>query len=123
MRYRRLNADGDYTTGQGKQNFLTGAEAVAQAVYTRLRLLKEEWWEDQEDGLPLFQQILGRFGPNGNKDAADLLIRSRISDTAGVTAINSFSSIYTVSTRSYSFACEIETEYGSTTLTSNLGVN
>jgi hypothetical protein len=117
VRYRRLDSDNDYSVGQGRQNFLIGVEAVAQAVYTRLKLLQEEWWEDQEDGLPLFQQILGKFGQNGNKDAVDLLVRSRILGTTGVTGINSFSSTYTASTRQYSFSCEIETEYGTTAIT------
>jgi hypothetical protein len=117
VRYRRLDSAGDYATGQGRQNFLTGAEAVAQAVYTRLKLLQTEWWEDQADGLPLFQQLLGHFGPGGNKDAADLIIRTRILETVGVTAITTFSSTYDAATRNYTFNCEIDTEYGNTTLT------
>ena len=65
MIYRRLDADYDYTFGQGKQDFVSGVDAVAQAIYTRLFLLFGEWWEDQKDGLPLWQSIIGVPGsPN-----------------------------------------------------------
>ncbi len=39
MIYRRIDANGDYTFGQGKFNFVSGTEAVAQAIKTNLLLL------------------------------------------------------------------------------------
>ena len=54
MIYRMLDADGDYVFGRSKHAYLEGVEAVAQAIKTRLLLLYAEWWEDREDGLPLF---------------------------------------------------------------------
>jgi hypothetical protein len=113
MIYRKLSPEGDYTFGQNKQNYISGREAVAQAVYTRLLLLYGEWWENTEDGLPLFQQIFG----NRSKETADLLIRSRILGTTDVTGIASYASTLNVTTRKYQFNCIISTLYGEIELT------
>jgi hypothetical protein len=115
MIYRRLDSSGDYTFGQSKQNFLNDINAVAQAILTRLRLLKGEWWEDTEDGLPLFQQILGARGTN--KKVVDSLIRLRILDTIGVTGIETYDSTFDGETRAYTFTAVVNTKYGSTTIT------
>jgi hypothetical protein len=113
--YRRLDSNGDYTFGQSKQNFLSDINAVAQAILTRLRLLKGEWWEDTTEGLPLFQQILGTRGTN--KKVVDSLIRSRILDTTGVSGIETYESTFDGETRAYTFTATVNTDYGSTTIT------
>jgi hypothetical protein len=117
MRYRRLDINGDYVFGQGRKDYLEGTEAVSQAIKTRLNLFLEEWWENPSDGLPLWQQILGKFGPNGNKDAIDLLIKNRIASTTDVTQITAFVSEYNVSTRSYTCQCTVDTKYGTISVT------
>jgi hypothetical protein len=58
MRYRRI-IDGEPQFGQNKQDFLLGIDAVAQAIATRLKLFANEWWEDLEDGLPVWTKMLG----------------------------------------------------------------
>ena len=50
-KYRRLDANGDMTFGRGAESFAQGVEAVRQAIETRLRLLRGEWWERPADGL------------------------------------------------------------------------
>lgn len=112
MIYRKLDASGDYVLGAGRQGFHFELNAVTQAIYTRLRLLQEEWWEDTQDGLPLFQAILGRNG--ANKKAAELLIKARIEETEKVTGIASFSSVMDTVTRKYTFQAVVNTEYGQT---------
>ena len=95
MKHRRLDADWDYCFGHGKQDYLEGREAVAQAIKTRLLLLYGEWWEDQEDGLPLFQKILAGSARESNLEAIDLIFRERIGNTPGVLAILRFDSVRT----------------------------
>ncbi|HBC94308.1 MAG TPA: hypothetical protein DCZ10_15775 [Pelotomaculum sp.] len=112
MLYRRLDASGDYSFGKSKQDFLSGAEAVAQAVKTNLLLLKGEWWEDVAQGLPLFQSILGQPGITENIRAADLIIKERIAATKGVSSIDDFQSDY--SSRNYSIVCTITAYTGET---------
>lgn len=110
MMYRRLDADFDYTFGNGKGNHLTGRAAVAQAIRTRLLLFQGEWWADLNDGLPLFQSIMGYQG--ANKEAVDRLILQRIAGTQGVTGVKFFSSSYNTGTRGYTFTATADTIYG-----------
>ena len=88
---------------------LTGVDAVAQAVYTRLKLYQGEWWEDIVDGLPMFQRILGY---RNTQQAADILIRERIANTTDVSGIVDFNSSFDNSSRKYSCKATINTVYG-----------
>ena len=112
MKYRALDFNGDYTMGN-MQVFLTDTDAVAQTIKTNLLLLKNEWWEDQSEGMPLFQSILGRSGMPNNLKATDLIIRERILSTQGVSEILSFQSSYVG--RQYTVGnCVVKTIYGQT---------
>lgn len=52
MRYRREDADGDYTFGSGDDTWLINSpEAVAQAVKTRFELWYGQWFLDTTEGL------------------------------------------------------------------------
>lgn len=115
MIYRRLSKEWDYTFGNGVSNYVNGAEAVAQAIKSRLLLLYGEWWEDQEDGLPLWQKIMGTSGRPENQQAVDLIIRDRISETEGVLAIIAWTSSF--EKRNYVFRALIETKYGTLSVT------
>jgi hypothetical protein len=114
MRYRKQTSSGDYSFGNSQYDFVSGAEAVAQAIKTRLKLLKNEWWEDKEEGLPLFQSILQKFGSSENISAADLLIQDIIAGTPGVLQLKDFNSVY--DSRSYSISGTVVTEYGESEL-------
>lgn len=115
MRYRILDENDDYQLGKGQQYFTYGTFAVAQAIKTRLKLLKGEWWEDTEEGLPLFQEILGKQGTKDNLYITDTLIKEKIIGTPNVTSITDFSSTY--ENRSYSFSCTVNTKFGELNLT------
>ena len=110
MQYRILDENGDYTLGQNsmKQN----KEAVAQAIKTRLGLLYGQWWENTEDGLPLFEKILGAYGDN--KEMIDILISERIAQTKDVKEIKSYNS--TFQNRVYTAKCVVETVYGTVSI-------
>jgi hypothetical protein len=112
IRYRILDANADMEFGKGQQNFTYGTYAVTQAIKTRLKLLKGEWWESLDEGLPLFQSILGQNGTANNLTIADVLIKERIVGTQDVTSIESFSSTYDSESRSYSFTATVNTKYG-----------
>ena len=58
--YRKLDQNGDPIWGNGQGSFVSDIDAVAQAIYTRLRLLFGEWWENLSIGTPLFQSMLGQ---------------------------------------------------------------
>jgi len=112
MRYRQLDANGDYMLGQNA--FLVNSpQAVAQAVQTRLALWLGEWFIGVTDGTPWDQQILGKNLTGRNPDAA---IKQRILSTPGVTEIVSYSSNFDGNARTLSVNATINTVYGQTTI-------
>lgn len=106
MRYRQLDANGDYTIGLP---FYTNVpQTVAQAVQTRLKLWAGEWFMDATDGTPYNQSVLGKqIGKN-----PDVTIKQRILGTPGVTGIVSYQSGYVGNTRALSVSATINTLYG-----------
>lgn len=114
LRYRKLNAAGDMVLGDGPGSFYTGVEAIRQAIETRLKLLQGEWWERPGEGLPLYQQMLGRRMTQAQQELMDLLITERIMDTRGVIAVTDAQSEY--ENRRYHYSARVRTEYGDTTL-------
>jgi hypothetical protein len=108
MRYRKLDADGDYVFGGQQADFYKDVpEAVAQAVLTRLRLFRGEWFLDITEGTPL-DQVVGKY-TGGTYDAA---VRQRILGTQGVTALVAYSSDLNTETRKLSVVATITTQYG-----------
>lgn len=122
MIYRMLDSDGDYVFGRGKHAYLEGIDAVAQAIKTRLLLLYAEWWEDREDGLPLWEQILAAPGSQDSLTAVDLIFKERIEGTIGVLSLLGYESDFDRDNRKYTFKAAVETMYGDLII-SNLGVN
>lgn len=111
MRYRALDADGDYSFGQGPGEFLVDSpEAVGQAAKTRLALWTGEWFLDLLEGTPYATQILGE----NTKGTYDQAIQERIIETPGVTRITEYAS--TLQGRALSVAATIMTQYGETTI-------
>lgn len=110
--YRRLDANHDPVYGQSKANFLTDIDAVAQAIQTRLLLFQGEWWESTLEGLPLWQQILGRPGGVHALQKITLLIQQRILGTKYVNAITRLVSAWNPNTRVVSFYAEVQTTFG-----------
>ena len=116
MIYRLEDSNGDYTLGRGDSGWLSGSAAVAQAIVTNLKLLLGEWWEDVNNGLPLWQSILGQPGSEVNKLSIDNIIRERILETnlngtKLVDSLDDYEGKYDPSTRSYSFTAIVTTIY------------
>ena len=119
--YRKLDEYGDYTFVHSMADFYNDAAAVAQAVKTHLLLLYGEWWEDTEDGTPLFQEILRRSMSDKSVQAVDLIVKDRILDVDGVDAITKYKSTVNKRTRVYEAEVELATIYGETSLTFTFG--
>lgn len=122
MIYRRLSTDGDYVLGAGNSTFLSGTEATAQAIVTRIKLLWGEWWENINMGTPLWQSILGTPGSDSNLKSIDNILRSRIlslklGNTNLIKSIDEYSHEYNHATRSYLFKATVTTIYNNTPIT------
>lgn len=111
MRYRRLDSNGDMQFGNQQSDFYRDIpEAPAQAVITRLRLLAGEWYIDIAEGTPYQGGVLGKYTSN----TAEPVIRDRILNTEGVTAILSYDWNFDADSRKYSAEVRIDTLYGET---------
>ena len=119
MKYRALDASGDYTFGNGSAVYLTGAAAVAQAIRTGIMLFLGEWWENLSLGVPMFQKILGTS--TRNKASIDLILQQQILSTQGVVSLLNFNS--SIAKRQYLFYVAVSTQFGPVVLTNNsLGI-
>ncbi|MDD2056622.1 hypothetical protein N5D52_14650 [Pseudomonas sp. GD03860] len=117
MRYRELDANGDYSFGNQQADFYRDSpDVVAQAVKTRLQLHRGEWFLDTKDGTPWETEILGER-TTATRDAA---IKKRILGTQGVVQIDSFDSSLDPETRRFSVTVTITTVYGQTTISETL---
>jgi len=112
MIYRRLSADGDYVFGGNKNNYVSGVEAVRQAILTRLRQLKYEWWEDLEDGLPLWEMIIA----NRDVTEAKKEIEKRIQGTKNVKYIARLEYEWDNDQRKLTVNAVVETDFGQTSI-------
>lgn len=110
--YRSLGPNNDPLFGQGQANFLSDADAVAQAILTRLRLFQGEWWASLNEGLPLWQSILGKSGSLSNIQEAELLIQTVILGTPYVTGITNQDISFDSTTRSFAYSATVETQFG-----------
>lgn len=109
MKYRRLDESGDMVIGHGNADYLNDTpECVAQAVVTRLRLLTGEWFLDLTEGTPYAPAVLGKH----TRQSYDFVIRERILDTEGVTAIVEYESLFDGETRLLTVNTRIDTVYG-----------
>lgn len=114
MRYRRLDADGDYSFGRGMDDFLIDVpEAPAQAALTRLFLFQGDWFLDSAEGMTWRTRVLG----NRTADTRDPAIRARVLGTPGVSRIDEYSSNLNRDTRRFSVDMKISTIYGPAVVT------
>lgn len=114
MRYRTLDANGDYTFGENGSNFLVNSPAaVGQAVLTSLKLFRGEWFLDQTAGVPYSTEILGA----GTESLRDLAVQTAILQVQGVNSITEYASYLNPVTREFIWAATINTIYGTTTVT------
>jgi len=117
MKYRRQDPDtGEYNYGNAKNDFLTGVEAVAQAIGTKLNLFTGEWWENQLEGLPLYTDILGQMIGDADIPVITNIYLERILETPNTTEILSYDPSFDFETREYSLSAKVNTAFGTTTI-------
>ena len=109
MRVRPLSPTGDYTIGQPW--LVNSPQAVAQIIYTRLKLWLTEWFLDTTDGTPWLTEVVGeRY--NKTPDAA---IKARILGSPGVSSIVAYSSQFSGSPqRTLTINATVQTIYSVT---------
>jgi len=111
-----LDANNDPILGTGPLNVQTNLDAVATIIGTRLRLFEGEWWADQSDGLPLWQQILGVGQGARQQQQVAALIQARILGTPFVVSLSNVA--FSFVPRLYQFSCSVQTQFGTVSVTS-----
>jgi hypothetical protein len=110
--YRQLGANNDPLWGNGQLNYLSDLAAVAQAVLTRLQLFEGEWWAATNDGLPLWQSILGQGASPVNQQQISLLITARILATPYVISVGAVQPSYSSTARAFAYSAVVQTQFG-----------
>lgn len=110
MRYRQLDAGGDFVFAGASPFLANSPQAVAQAVLTRMRLFTGEWFLDDREGLDK-SLILG-YGTQGTRDQ---VVQARIRGTEGVVRIAAYSSSVDEQ-RNFRVAAVVDTVYGQATI-------
>lgn len=115
--YRQLDVNNDPIWGQGSADFLSDIDAVAQAILTRIRLFEGEWWENLNEGTPLWQKILGVGGANNRQQQISLLLQSRILGTPYVAEITNLQVSFNAAQRIFNFYAVVKTQFGAVVVT------
>ena len=113
LTYRKLDENGDMIFGATSGGFLSDLDAMRQVIQTRLRSIRDEWWEGDPTALPWFPEILGGRATEERRQAFDLMAIDRIMDTVGVIGVSDVQS--SVANHRYRFSCKVQTVYGTTT--------
>lgn len=111
MLLRKLDNNGDMQFGNGTANFYKDTpEAIAQNIYTRLKLWLGEWYLDTDEGTDWLGKCLGK----NSMDSALLEIKQRILGTTGVNSIQNFSASIEPTSRKLTITGTVNTIYGDT---------
>lgn len=89
---RSFDENGDYSIN----SFIDKSAATIQAVSTRLRLFRGEWFLNILSGVPYYQDILGK---NKRLDQIETDLRDTILQTEGVEKLTKFDLDYTSNNR------------------------
>ena len=108
MIYRKLTGTGDYSFGNNAADFISGNDALAQAIKTRILLFYREWWEDLNNGIPMFQNIIGQVNSSNIELALESVLTKRIKEFAQVKNVAYETVVIDNKTRSVSFTVKCE---------------
>ncbi len=87
-------------------------DAVTQAIYTRLNLFQGEWWADLNDGLPMWQVILGQAAGAKAIQQMEIVIGNVITGTPFVTGLANIAVSFNSTNRQFSFSAMATTPFG-----------
>ncbi|BBE09730.1 Uncharacterized protein MCB1EB_1569 [Mycoavidus cysteinexigens] len=104
MKVRRLDANHDWTFGQGRANYATLAESVAQRVKSRLLSFQGDWFLDLEHGLPW----LPHFERPADLRQIEHLVKRTILHTHGVRELLNLELEWDASTRRLTITAQLK---------------
>jgi len=118
MRVRKQDVNGDYQFGHGSADFIADSPAVVQLLLQNTLLIFEgEWFLDNTFGTPWYQSIQG-YGGN-----YDMALQGTILGCPGVTGIDNYSSSLVPNSRHLVVTSGVQTQFGSTSVSTTIPVN
>jgi hypothetical protein len=102
---RAFDENGDYAINE----FIVDADATVQAVETRLKLFKGEWFLNLSSGVPWYQRVFIKPAKTTEVESA---IRETIIQTEGVKELLQFDLVFDSQTRKASVSFSANTIYG-----------
>jgi hypothetical protein len=104
---------GDMRFGSGQSDYYRDSpEAVATAIWTRLRLWTGEWFINVTEGTPYMEAVLG----TGKRELIEPALRQRILATQGVDSLENFTLVIDPDTRAAFVSATVNTIYGTASL-------
>lgn len=105
----KLDDTGDIAIESGDVVWIEGAEAIAQHIRCRLRMFKGEWFLNEDEGVPWFDEIFEKGVEDGRIAA---ILRQVILGTPGVTSLTSLAISHDRATREMTVTFEATTDLG-----------
>ncbi len=118
MIIRALTSDHDWTFGQGKSNYLSNNNAIAENIQTRLLSFLGDCFFDMQAGI----DWISLLGTKNTKDEIVLSCKAVISNSYGVVRVNSVDIVATNDIRRAVITYNIDSIF-STSFTQSTGVS
>jgi hypothetical protein len=89
----------------GELSLVSGVEEYSQNLGIRMRFFKGEWFLDQREGVPYFEEILGQ---KPRLNIVSSIYRDIIENTEGFISLEEFNTDYDTATRVLSLSAKIK---------------
>lgn len=107
-----LRLDADYDPVFDNTATLTDLDAVRQVIQTRLLLFEGEWWENLNDGTPMFQTILGKRATPQGLQIMGMALTARVAGAPYVASVQNISPVFDPVARGFSYNANAITTFG-----------
>ena len=104
-----LDENHDVYAIKGGIAFVADVDEVVQHIKTRLQLFLGEWFLNQEEGVPWFQEILVK---PAKLNEIEVIIKNEILTTSGVNELLEFDMSFNNTDRSFRIEFKCNTDFG-----------
>ena len=110
MRMRPCDASGDVLPILNTNEMLSGAQAVARLVESRLNLFAGDWWENPDWGNEILKMLQEGRLTEADAQALSTYLSDYVRETKGVKDVQDVR--FTVNGTGFSWECTVITEFG-----------
>lgn len=92
-----IDGSGDIVVENGSIRRVTGVDAIAQTIATRLRFVRGEWYQNRDLGTPYFEQI---FADDSDDNVRRAVFERVVRETPGVKNVDAIAFDFDSASRS-----------------------